>query len=29
MDWAEVAELVREAYRGVALKRLVKMLDAG
>src|SRR4051794_23998563 len=29
MDWAEVAALVTEAYRQVALKRLLKALDAG
>jgi predicted DNA-binding protein (MmcQ/YjbR family) len=26
-DWREVAELVREAYRQVALKRMVQALD--
>jgi predicted DNA-binding protein (MmcQ/YjbR family) len=28
-DWGEVAGLVREAYRQVALKRMLKALDAG
>jgi predicted DNA-binding protein (MmcQ/YjbR family) len=28
MDWAEVTALVTEAYRQVALKRLLKLLDA-
>ena len=27
-DWGEVAELVREAYRQVALQRMLKALDA-
>jgi predicted DNA-binding protein (MmcQ/YjbR family) len=27
MDWSEVAMLLEEAYRQVALKRLLKMLD--
>jgi predicted DNA-binding protein (MmcQ/YjbR family) len=26
-DWKEIAELLREAYRQVALKRMVKALD--
>jgi hypothetical protein len=29
VDWAEVAELCQDAYRVVAPKRLVKMLDGG
>jgi hypothetical protein len=28
-DWAEIAEVCREAYRAVAPARLVKLLDAG
>ena len=28
-DWEEVGGLVREAYRQVALKRMLKALDAG
>jgi predicted DNA-binding protein (MmcQ/YjbR family) len=28
-DWDEVRELVREAYRQVALKRMLKALDLG
>jgi hypothetical protein len=28
-DWDEIAELVREAYRQVAPKRLIAQLDAG
>jgi predicted DNA-binding protein (MmcQ/YjbR family) len=28
-DWAEVEGLLREAYRQVALKRMLKALDAG
>jgi predicted DNA-binding protein (MmcQ/YjbR family) len=28
-DWDEVGRLVREAYRQVALKRMLKALDAG
>jgi hypothetical protein len=27
MDWAEVAALATEAYRQVAHKRLIKLLD--
>jgi predicted DNA-binding protein (MmcQ/YjbR family) len=27
-DWNEIAELLREAYRQVALKRMVKALDS-
>ena len=27
MDWAEVGRLIREAYRQVALKRLITLLD--
>jgi predicted DNA-binding protein (MmcQ/YjbR family) len=29
MDWAEVTAMVTEAYRQVALKRLLKLLDPG
>jgi hypothetical protein len=29
VDWAEVAELCAEAYRAVAPKRLVRLLDEG
>ena len=28
-DWAEVADIVEEAYRTVAIKRLLAQLDAG
>jgi hypothetical protein len=28
VDWAEIAELVEDAYRAVAPKRLVAELDA-
>ncbi|HEU5160315.1 MAG TPA: MmcQ/YjbR family DNA-binding protein [Streptosporangiaceae bacterium] len=29
VDWAEVAELVEDAYRAVAPRRLIAQLDAG
>ncbi len=28
-DWSEVKSLIREAYRQVALQRMLKALDAG
>jgi hypothetical protein len=29
VDWVEVAELMETSYRQVALKRMLKVLDAG
>ena len=29
VDWEEITEIVAEAYRTVAPKRLVELLDAG